>query len=155
MPDERFQVFPAFNPDQESWRTWTSRLASHLVLQKCTDANEKRCAIIAYMGHIAYKKLHDKCFPDKEPNQLTYEEIVAKLMQIFEPEENKFGSRIAFRKLCQNQGESLQEFEARLRKACSDCAWSKLELAPNLMEPVMGKSQSHNYDYDSESLKSP
>ena len=130
----RFQVFPAFVPDSESWKSWTSRLASHLILQKCVDETEKTCAIVAYMGPVAYKKLYSKVYPEREPNELKYEEIVKILGKIFEPEENLFSSRIAFRKLSQAHGETLADFEARLRKACTDCAWKRDELPFNLME---------------------
>lgn len=129
-----FQAFPEFVPENEDWDTWTSRLESYLVLQKCDDANEKRCAIIAYMGHAAYKKLHDKVQPERKPKDLTYEEIVSTVKKIYMPAENIFACRIAFRKIVQNPGEKLIDFEARLRKGCVDCVWTGDELQLNLME---------------------
>ena len=135
MGDERgFQVFPSFVPENESWRTWTSRLESHLVLQNCTEESKKVCAIIAYMGHAAYGKLFDKVQPEILPKQMKYADIVETLNKIFEPQENKFAARIAFRRLLQNSGESLPDFESRLRKACVDCAWKGDELQANLIE---------------------
>ncbi|XP_003741639.1 uncharacterized protein K02A2.6-like [Galendromus occidentalis] len=86
------------------------------------------------MGSAAYAKLYDKIHPEKKPCDLTFDEIIKQVNQIYEPEENLFGSRIAFRKLVQAQGESLAEFEARLRKSCTDCAWRDAELQFNLME---------------------
>ena len=125
MGDEReFQVFPAFAPENESWRTWTSRLESHLlVLQNCTEESKKVCAIIAYTGHAAYGKLFDKVQPEVLPKQMKYHDIVDTLNKIFEPQENRFAARIAFRRILQNSGELLPDFESRLRKACVDCAW--------------------------------
>lgn len=86
------------------------------------------------MGHAAYNKLHDKVQPERKPKDLTYEEIVTIVKKIYMPAENIFTSRIAFRKIVQNSGENLVEFEARLRKGCIDCQWSGDELQFNLME---------------------
>lgn len=134
MTKNAFQVFPAFKPEDESWPAWTARLESHLELQKCTEDTEKVCAIIAYMGHIAFKRLHDKLHPEKKPKELSYDEIVSTLTSIFEPQKNIFPSRIAFRKITQNSGEELNDFEARLRKGCTDCSWKGVELQYNLIE---------------------
>ncbi|XP_018493748.1 uncharacterized protein LOC108863714 [Galendromus occidentalis] len=106
-----------------------------MVLQKCTTPEDKVCAVITYMGHVAYQELHDKIHPERKPRDLTYDQIVSILGQIFEPQENLFGSRIAFRKICQVPAESLVEYEARLRKASTDCRWpAGEELQSNLIE---------------------
>ena len=68
------------------------------------------------MGPVTYKKLYNKIYPEKEPNELKYDEIFSILGEIFEPEENLFSSLIAFRKLSQSHGESVCEMEASRRR---------------------------------------
>ena len=130
----KFQVLPSFVPENESWRTWISRLESHLVLQKCTEEADKVCAIVAYMGHVACGKLFDKVQPEVQPKEMKYTDIIETLSKLFEPQENKFAARIGFLRMLQNSAESLQDFEARLRKAFIDCQWKGVELQSNLIE---------------------
>ena len=111
-----------------------SRLQNHLLLNKLTDATDKKHAVLAYMGAVAFRKLFDRVQPEKEPDSLSYDEIVATMKNILEPSVNQWSARISFRKMKQHEGESLFEFEARLRTATSDCGWAAAETQLSLIE---------------------
>ena len=128
-------TFPEFQPSgTETWSLWVERLENHLTPQKTTSDPEKKCAVIAYMGPAAFSKLNHKIQPEKTAKDLTFDEIVETVKIIFEPQRNIWSSRIEFRKLHQTAGESLLEFEGRLRRACIDGKWSAEELQGNLVE---------------------
>ena len=104
------------------------------MLQKTTEDAQKKCAVIAYMGPTAFSKLNHRIQPEKSAKDLSFKEIVEIVQTIFEPQKNVWSSRIEFRKMSQTAGESLLEFEGRLRKACIDGKWSAEDLQANLVE---------------------
>ena len=129
--------FPQFTAENESWSLWHTRLENHLTYHQVSDPTRKRCALLAYMGAEAFRKLHDKVHPDREVNELTYDEITATLKSVYEPSLNMWSSRSKFRDLRQNPSESLLEFEGRLRKASTECKWEKSVLQDNLIEQFL------------------
>jgi len=126
--------FSEFDGTSEKWSSWVCRLENFLVLQKKDAAADKKHAILAFMGADAFRKLFEKLSPEKKPADISYDEIVKIVEEIVEPQKNRWTSRIAFRKMCQRAGETLVQFESRLRSASQHCAWAANEIQTNLIE---------------------
>ncbi|XP_018494305.1 uncharacterized protein LOC108863982 [Galendromus occidentalis] len=126
--------FPEFDTNSETWTLWETRLANHLNYHMISDSDRRKCALIAYMGADAFRKINDKVFPDRKIDDLSYEEIVSTLKSVFEPHLNKWSARGRFRELRQEAGESLLGFEGRLRKSSIECVWDQRNLQENLSE---------------------
>ncbi|XP_018495853.1 uncharacterized protein LOC108864519 [Galendromus occidentalis] len=114
------------------------------MLNKKTTNEEKKYAVLAYMGADTYTKLFDRISPEQDPNDLTFDEIVAKVKDFTQPDANKWAARIAFRKLVQTSGEPLLDFESRLRKMSIDCNWPDTEKQLSLIEQfIAGLTDRH------------
>ena len=130
--------FQPFAPRSEKFSAWLCRLENYLRYEKKTTEAERQCAILAFMGAEAFKRFFDKVPSDKKPEDLKYEEITKLLVKIFEPGENLWTSRLSFRSTRQRSGESLEDFESRLRTAGRICRWTGAELQMNLIEQFIG-----------------
>ena len=108
------------------------------------DSGGQTVCITGVLGPTAFKRLFDKIPSDKTPNTLKYDEITALLKKIYEPGENIWNVRLEFRRIRQNVGESLDDFEARVRTAGRNCKWSGEELQMNLIEQFIGGLEDHS-----------
>ena len=131
-------TFQHFEPSTEKFSSWQCRLENYLRFEKKTTEADKQCAILAFMGPVAFKRFFDKVPSDKRPDTLTYEEISEVLRKIYEPGENIWSVRLSFRTIRQKSNEPLEDFEARLRTAGRICKWIGNELQMNLIEQFVG-----------------
>ena len=130
--------FPKLRSASRTLSSWLCRLENFLRCEKRTTPDEKQCAISAFMESRAFKRLFDKVPSDKQPEQLTYDEIAATLGDIYEPSENVFSGRLAFRGIRQSSGETLEDFEAGIRTAGRSCKWKAEELQIYLIDQFIG-----------------
>src|SRR5690606_18156907 len=117
-------------------KTYVSRLAQYFVFHEVSQ--EKRVsAILLFMGTSTFQLLENAIYPAR-PQDKTYDEIVKSVEELLNPAKSKFASRIAFHKLIQQSGESIQVFASRLRKSTVNCGWNAENLNENLEQFVGG-----------------
>ena len=66
------------------WQQYVERLEHFFVANGITDAGKKRAVFLSVIGAATYKTLRNIVSPEK-PGEKSYEELVAKLSQHFDP----------------------------------------------------------------------
>lgn len=127
-------IFPEFNAQVEIFTQWKDRLENHLDLQNVVHDSKRKQAILAFVGADGFSRLTDRVRPEREVKDVQYADIVNILTTIYEQKKNKWSARSQFRKLRQFTGESLSDYENRLRHASIECQFSTDQLQERLIE---------------------
>lgn len=116
-PLEQFQLDGDPTTQAARWRTWKQSVNIMITAKGVTDAKQKE-AILLHVGGIRLQEVYFT-LPDltqEEGNNLdAYEKAIKKLDAYFEPKVNEAYERHKFRKLKQQQGESVAHFVSKLR----------------------------------------
>ena len=105
-----------FDGMQEDW------IESYFV---ANDIAKKRAILFNAVGPSTYRLIKTLCLPDK-PKDYTFEEIVKKLTTHFNPKQSVIIKRFEFKTRKQEQGETVAEYVAALRKIAEHCEYSDI-----------------------------
>lgn len=109
-----------FDPAKCDWTIYQEKLDFYFASQLITDNDRKRDALINYLDTTTYKLVRDLCSPVL-PNKKTYEELCKVLEEHFTPPINVFGERKVFFAAVKLDGETANEFCARLKGLAVNC----------------------------------
>lgn len=112
-------TFETFNSTL-NWSRWVKRLESAFNIFKVTNENLKLHYLLHYMGHESYDILCDKITP-KDPETMSYEEVVSTLKDYFSPEPLEMMENYKFHQRCQQDGESIHDFLKALQRLSTTC----------------------------------
>ena len=115
-----FEKDNQWNGNKLSLESWLDRFEIQLDLLKITDADQKRNAFLAAVGAEGYEMLRNLVTPEK-PKTLTYEVLTKKLLDFVKPTPVTMMERYKFSQCSQNNGESVTEFLARVKRAAEFC----------------------------------
>lgn len=110
-----------FDPDSMKWNRWVQKLEGDFQLFK-TEENEKAHYLLHYCGHDGYDKVCDDIAPES-PYSKTYEQIKAILEKNYNTDPVEIMEVFNFHNRKQNEGESIQDFMAALRKLSVNCSF--------------------------------
>lgn len=115
--------FEAFDPKTTTWVRWVKRFETAVeIYDGAADTGKKRKLILHYMGATIYNVLCDKLLP-KEPENVSYGEIVNILQDHFDPRPNEILENYRFHSRKQKSEESCAEFLTALRRLAVNCGF--------------------------------
>ena len=135
-------LLETFNSSKDDWNTWSRRFEQWLTLSSYStgdDAAAKKCAAFCtYIDSATFKLLCSLCAPRK-PEELTFEDLKAKLDSQYGTKKLVLVERYRFYNYRQLDGQSLPDYIAELRRLAATCEWSAEHLENNLRDKfVMG-----------------
>ena len=110
-----------FEPSKMQWTSYAERIEEFLVANSVDNARKKVAILLSSIGDATYELLGDLCAPDK-PNTKTFEELVEKLTEHFQPTPTVISERYKFHLRSQQTGETAIEYIAALRRLAKNCA---------------------------------
>ena len=117
---EAFDVLGDPNTTSQRWKQWVSRFELIVLAAAVSDDKQKRALLL----HCAGPDVQD-IFGTLSETGLTYDVALAKLNQHFTLLVNVPYTRHLFRKLVQNDGETVLQFVTRLRMIAVDCEFGE------------------------------
>lgn len=131
-----------FNSSKDDWNAWSRRFEQWLTLSTYSTGDDapakKRAAFCTYIDSATFKLLCSLCAP-KKPEELTFEQLKAKLDSQYGTKKLVLAERYRFYNYRQLDGQSLPDYIAELRRLAATCDWSEEHLEGNLRDKfVMG-----------------
>lgn len=124
---------PEFDADVECFGAYTRRLNQYFVAQDIGSDQEakKRAVLLCAIGAKTFGLLEDLIAP-ATVSEKTYDQLVSVLQSHFEPDKSEIVARFRFHSCFRNDGETVANFLARLRKLAKDCSF-----APNVLNEML------------------
>lgn len=113
-----------FNPDEEDWESYVERVDLYIVANGITNAEKKRAVLLTVCGAKTYHIIRDLVAPSK-PTDLTYDEIVARVNEHYNPKPVVTVERFKFHSRSRQAGESIATFVAALRHLAIHCEFGE------------------------------
>lgn len=114
-----FGQITAFEESNEQWATYIERFEHFVAANDIKD--DKRVAVLfSVMGSDTYGLLRSLIAPRK-PGEMEYADIVATLQEHFAPKPLVIGERFRFHKRDQEDGETVAQYVAVLKKLAEHC----------------------------------
>lgn len=110
----------------KSWLNYQERLEFYFEANGIDSDVTKRAILLSQIGEATYELLRSLVAP-VTPRDLSYAEIVERLNNHFNPAPNQIVERYNFNRRVQNEGESIADFVADLRKLSQHCNFLELE----------------------------
>ncbi|KRY99853.1 hypothetical protein T11_16783, partial [Trichinella zimbabwensis] len=111
----------AFQPENgASWELYVERLNFYFEANDITSAEKKRAILMSVCGPSAYVMIRSLLTP-RSLNEVTFEEIVSKVKEHFNPAPSEIVFRLRFHKRSQRPNESITEYVAALRNLSENC----------------------------------
>ena len=124
-----------FNSSKDDWNAWSRRFEQWLTLSSYSTGNnaptKKRAAFCTYIDSATFKLLCSLCAP-KKPEELTFDQLKAKLDSQYGTKKLVLAERYQFYNCKQREGQSLTDYIAELRRLAITCEWSEEHLDDNL-----------------------
>ena len=119
-----FGTLGEFNARNESWETYVDRMDEFFVANNVTQATTKRAILNSNVGTTTYQLLANLVSP-KKPKELTYDELVEKLIKHYSPAKSSIMARHDFDNRLRRHGESVLDYLATLRVLAQDCKFGE------------------------------
>ena len=107
----------SFDPTTNQWVSYIEQMVEFFL---ANDIRKKVAVLISTVGSQTYELLKDLCSPDK-PNAKSFEALVTCLQNHLQPQPTIIAERYKFHQRNQNQGETVAEYLAALRRAAAEC----------------------------------
>lgn len=120
MATPDFGRLPEFSGSPSSWRSWYGRLQFFFEANEITDASKKRAHLLTLCGEQTYDIVCALVQP-KQPNQVSYEDIVKMLKAHFDPQPSEVFCRARFQRRDQKHDETVSDYVTALKKLAADC----------------------------------
>ena len=111
-----------FEPSKMQWASYSERIEEYLVANSVDNPRKKVAILLSSIGDATYELLGDLCAPDK-PNTKSFEELVEKLTEHFQPTPTVISERYKFHSRSQQTRETAIEYIAALRRLAKNCAF--------------------------------
>ena len=109
-----------FNPEKESWTSYTERLEEYFLANDVESAEKQRAVLLSVCGAATYQKIRDLLAPVK-PKTKSFSEIVEVVKNHHQPPPSFIVQRFNFNMTYQKEGESISDFIANLRRIAEHC----------------------------------
>ena len=125
-----------FDPNQESFGTYSRWLEQYLVANGVSSAVKKRATLLSVVGPRTFALLEDLVAP-RMVSDLPYEELVTVLQGHFEPKSSEIVARFRFHSCCRQDHESVNDYAARLRRLAKPCQFAEGTLPEMLRDRLV------------------
>ncbi|XP_064463106.1 uncharacterized protein LOC135374016 [Ornithodoros turicata] len=135
-------AFPKFDPHTDAsslaqrWTKRHARFENFLLAANVTDPTRKRAMLLHYAGEEVYDIF--QTLPD---TQSDYDTAVARLKAHFTPKKNTVYEKHVFRQAKQDTGETLDQFQVRLRRLAATCEFANID--KELVSQIIEGTASH------------
>ena len=121
---EKFEI-------EDDFEMYIKRFENYLSLEKIGNVQEEDVAtrkrlILHFMGLDTYKILYKLAKP-KQPEEVTYEEIVKLLKEYFNPARDEVYEQYKFTERKQKEGESIAEYCAEIQLMADSCGFGVIK----------------------------
>ena len=131
-----------FEVGSDDWELYAERLDQFLLANGIDDDKKKVAVLVTVIGQKAYSLLRNLVAPTK-PHDKKYDELVEVMKNHLKPKPLTIAERFKFNRRKQQEGESIAQFLAELRKLAGTCNFgAKLEeqLRDRLVEGLRSES---------------
>ncbi|XP_043242283.1 uncharacterized protein LOC122391959 isoform X2 [Amphibalanus amphitrite] len=104
----------------ESWDEYCERLDQFFIANEVSDPAKQRAIFLSVVGGETYGKLRSLVAPQK-PGEMPLKELLTHLQRHFEPRPSETVARFRFFTFCRAEGQSVQDYIAKLRKLSEHC----------------------------------
>ena len=132
---------PEYQEGQD-WVEYTEVLGLYLDANEVADAGKRRSILLTLCGAKTYSLIRDLVRPQK-PTEKTYDEIVALVKAHMHPKPSEVAERFKFNLRSQNEGETVNEFVASLRRLSEHCNFGDFADSAIRDRLVCGLSSRH------------
>ena len=120
-----------FNSSKDDWNAWSRRFEQWVMLSSYSTGDDaptkKRAAFCTYIDSATFKLLCSLCAP-KKPEELTFDQLKAKLDSQYGTKKLVLVERYRFYNCKQWEGQSLTDYIAELRRLAITCERSEEHL---------------------------
>ncbi len=109
-----------FDASKEEWPQYVERVSHFFAANGIDDADRKKSAFLAGIGPTTYTLVRNLVSPAK-PGDKSYVELVALLMDHFNPTPSETVQRFKFHSRFRKPGESIATFVSELRSLAEFC----------------------------------
>ena len=113
----------SFDPTTNQWVSYIEQMAEFFLANDIKEDRKKVAVLISTVGSKTYELLKDLCSPDK-PNAKSFEALVTCLQNHLQPRPTIIAERYKFHQRNQNQGETVAEYLAALRRTAAECQFA-------------------------------
>ena len=113
-----------FDETTETWSAYVERLEQYFTVNEIKTA-KKVPALLTLLGSKTYNLLRNLTAPEK-PSELDYDTIVELLEKQLSPKPSVITQRYRFHTRIQNEGETINDYVAQLRKLAIHCNFDNL-----------------------------
>ena len=110
----------AFEPNTETWVTYTERLEQYFIANDVDAAEKKRAILLSVCGATTYQLIRNLVAPGK-PTSKTFDELVKLVKDHHQPAPSVTVQRYEFNKRIRNDGESFADYVAHPRQLSEHC----------------------------------
>ena len=130
-------VLEPFNSSKDDWNTWSRRFEQWLTLSSYSTGDDepakKHAAFCTYVDSATFKLLCSLCAL-KKPEELTFDQLKAKLDSQYGTKRLVLAETYRFYYCKQREGQSLTDYIAELRRLAITCEWSEEHLDDTLRD---------------------
>ena len=109
-----------FDSSQEDWRSYTERLEQYFAANDVAGAAKQRAILLSACGASTYQLIRNLVAPDL-PKDRSFDELVKLVQDHHQPPPSAIVQRFNFHSRSRQQGETVSEFVAGLRKLTEYC----------------------------------
>ena len=115
-----FGKIEEFNLYHENWDEYEERLTHYFIANKIDDAGIQRSILLSVVGAKTYSLIRNLVSPEK-PGDKTFEALKTLIKNHLQPKPLTIAERFKFHQRKQEEGESVNQFLAGLRKLSENC----------------------------------
>ena len=115
-------VVSPYDGNQEEWVEYAERLESYFIANEIADVAKRRAILLNGVGAPTYRLIKTLALPGT-PKDFTFEEIVDRVRNHFNPKPSPIIKRFEFNTRKQREGETVAEYVAARRKIAEYCEY--------------------------------
>lgn len=133
----KFDCEGDFTTVGQRWARWLRAFNYYAISMNLNEPVRKQATLLHKAG-MAVQDAYHSLKPTVVEGENVYDQTVRELTAKFTPRTNVPYERIKFRGLCQEQEESIEKYEARLRRQATQCGFGDL-LDENVRDQILDK----------------
>ncbi len=135
----KFELKGDQNELSERWKRWKRSFDIYIRAKSVTNDSQK-IALLLHSGGLEVQDLYFTLLGDRSESDLNYEQVDKMLTDHFTPKRNIPYERHLFRKMQQQQNETIDQFVYRLRQKAQYCDFTDVD--ENIRDQVVEKCSS-------------
>ena len=131
-----YGVLHPFDINEEDWKSYIQRAKLYFTANGITDADKQRAIILTCCGPKTFKMVKNIVAP-QDPNTVSLDELEKLVGDHYNPKPTATVQRCLFNSRIRQQGESVAEFVAALKKLSEYCGFTDAQLKEMLRDRLI------------------